>query len=120
MSATKFTPGPLEVYTISEEIAVEQIREYLKLGKGDVWGVFAPKHEFASENHTVATATTGNGPGSEANARLYAAAPSLYVALDTLLKSAVHEAMQGDGVSEEMWPHVIAARAALAKARGES
>lgn len=56
-----------------------------------------------------------------ANAHLIASAPDLYAALETTLNRYVELAASGDcgHWDPETEPHVIAARAALAKARGE-
>lgn len=58
----------------------------------------------------------------EANAHLIAAAPDLYEALQTMLKRYVDLAGSGDcgNWNPEEEAQVIAARAALAKARGET
>lgn len=57
---------------------------------------------------------------TEADAHLISASKDLYAALEKVLEAYLYEARQGDGVMEEFAPRVDAARAALAKARGES
>jgi hypothetical protein len=61
-------------------------------------------------------------PEKEANAYLIAAAPDLYAALEVLLEDSVQLANSGDcgNWDPETQAPIIAARAALAKARGEA
>jgi hypothetical protein len=77
------TPGPLELGIVDHEREPgEWFRENLSYGTdSDVWVVWCPKHpltvgEAPKPEHAVLTAITGNGPQSEANAELYANAPS--------------------------------------------
>ena len=91
-----FTPGPWT--------AVKRIHPY----DMDLWDVSGPSGEMLAGGTIY-----HEGP---ANAHLIAAAPELYGALELLIKwGAVSEE------SEPYWPEIErAARAALAKARGES
>lgn len=74
---TSHTPGPLELAIMDpNKDPVEFTRDSLSHGSGPVWMVWAPQHPktrgtYPAPEHAVITATTGNGPASEANARLY-------------------------------------------------
>ncbi len=70
---------------------------------GPDWDQSAPRRDWPWRVASV----THSSPQSEANARLIAAAPDLYEALENILESTYDENTK------------IVARAALAKARGE-
>jgi hypothetical protein len=127
MSEAKFTKGPLRIGVI-EENADKWISENLSYGSGDVWLVFAPDHPLhvtgadpQRPEHVVTTAITGNGPTSEANAYLYAAAPQLYAACEEALGSIEFMMREWDsGIDFTDDDGTVAKlRAALAAARGE-
>lgn len=122
MGKHEHTPGPLRLgIWPADWDHVEAFRENLKYGSGAVWMVIAPEHPHSigglddNPTHAVTTAITGNGPASEANAKLYAAAPELLKALGELLL--IYET----GYPESDYAAEVAnrARAATAKARGE-
>ena len=79
----KHTPGPLEVAIWDpENDPVEQFRKQMSLGGSTIWCVWAPEHPLTigkhpRPEHAAVTCITGNGPASEKNALLYAAAPEL-------------------------------------------
>ncbi len=98
MSDTKFTPGPWR-YTKAAPSGDRGIH-------AEGTGIFA--EAYADIRH----AGENNAAEAEANARLIAAAPDLYAALDLVL------AVDPDGAG--IWDAQNAARAALAKARGEA
>ena len=61
----------------AEQDPVEQFREYLSFGSGDVSAVWLPEHprtagEHPRPDHAVLACVTGNGPASEANAKFFA------------------------------------------------
>ncbi len=70
-----------------EQDPAEHFAGCLSHGSGPVWGVLLPEHDESvggwedRPEHGVIACWTGNGPRSEANARLYAAAPLLARAL---------------------------------------
>lgn len=86
MSESKHTPGPWEVAVYDDSLPpVERMREMLTYGSGPVHGVWCPEHPLTrgthpKPEHAVMACVTGNGPASEANARLIAAAPDLAAA----------------------------------------
>jgi hypothetical protein len=97
---------------------VEFTRDSLSHGSGPVWMVWAPQHPktrgvHPNPEHAVITATTGNGPASEANARLYASAPDLLAALAGII-----EIGKRDLTNPKYDAYFEEARAALKKARG--
>lgn len=92
------------------------------------WG---PWFEFADQGDTIAIMPAGRQGDvclfakpypSRANARLIAAAPDLLAALSTFLTEYVRLVESGDAGfwDAEKEPKVIAARAAIAKAKGQS
>ena len=92
MNEKRFTPGPWEYHS-------------------GVGPTFVIEAATAGQFARVSRWTQGNRAEAEANARLIAAAPDLYEALQAFIDA-------GDGHDDftDEWP---AARAALAKARGE-
>lgn len=114
------TPGPwaVAVWDTAKD-PVEQFREHLSHGSGPIWGVWCPEHPLTkghhpNPEHAVMACLTGNGPTSEANARLIAAAPELLAALKESIEFSPYR-----GESEET-PFLRRARAAIAKAEGKS
>lgn len=105
MAETKWTPGPLAAIAVTLGS-----RQEGKFGPGSA-------HSAVVDRDGNATALTGaaSDARSQANATLYAAAPGLYAALRTLIERVEYyaPAMARDGDLDD-------ARAALAKARGES
>lgn len=134
------TPGPLELAVMDpNKDPVEFTRDSLSHGSGPVWMVWAPQHPktrgvHPNPEHAVITATTGNGPASEANARLYAAAPDLLAALKDLEEACAYIRLvpcdgrsHGPDATEEceecstataLSKRAEAARAIIAKAEG--
>lgn len=114
------TPGPWEVAVWdSAKDPVEQFREHVSHGSGPVWGVWCPEHpltkgEHPTPEHAVMAALTGNGPTSESNAYLVAAAPDLFAAVEGLLEN-----HSGRGAPDRRIAAREAARVALAKAGGK-
>ena len=108
MADTKFTPGPWATYVNTTRNVV--IRKMFADGQ---------------ESHEIARVVSGFD-----DARVIAAAPALYEALDQLLtdmliaqgnmRDAAKHDPRWEGCAEEIQPRVDAALAALAKARGES
>ena len=100
MSEPKWTPGPWAVETRDKETWVVAY-----CGDDDPWFVCNPELYI--------------GPGktdrAPANAHLIAAAPDLYEAMDGL-----HSWFGEEGDGRDISALLIAARAALAKARGEA
>jgi|LakMenEpi03Aug12_release.lakeMendotaPanAssembly.Ray.scaffolds.fasta_scaffold1729890_2 DNA primase large subunit len=109
MSETKFTPGPWSNLKPSETDASEFV---------DLQFIGVVDRDFAR----LAAVHFGSGPASlecTANAKLIAAAPDLYAALKDLDEAFCSE----NRTKEDRFRSrqaLIAARAALAKARGES
>lgn len=108
-----FTPGPWEVYPQPIKGAGDAVLELVEQVQatspiGDTL--------YLINADGKCPAVTGCGPTSEANARLIAAAPELYAALNAALT--IMEVQWG----KEAKPGscIYMARAALAKARGES
>ena len=70
--------GPAAVGVIDPSIdPVENFREHISFGSGDIWAVWLPEHpltagEHPRPDHAVLVCITGNGPTSEANARFIA------------------------------------------------
>lgn len=93
MTKTNWTPGPWHVN------GTKSIR--------------GPRGEYIAKAHWLNGST---------DAHLIAAAPDLYAALEATLTQWVDLAISGDAGlwDPEAEDHVIAARAALAKARGEA
>lgn len=128
MAEPKHTPGPLRLGVWpadwGQEKQVEMFRQSLAFSEGAVWMVIAPEHPQSiggwedNPTHAVTTAITGNGPASEANARLYAAAPDLLAmaieALDSLEVS-----VEGDIDYVDKRRVRARLRAAIKRARGE-
>jgi len=111
-----WTPGPLKL-AVWDEMAkdpVEMFRNHISHGSGLIWSVWAPNHPktvgcHPRPVHAVTTCITGNGPTSEANATLYAAAPALAEALAALVDAADHSEV----TYQPMRDAVEGARAAL-------
>jgi len=112
MSETKFTRGPCTVG--ANEMTVSEMKERLaetfdaSVENGDatdkLWSVFV-----GSEDSPLMCCYTGNGPTSEANAYLFAAASDLYASL---------EAMAGKMGKQDIYPELVAeAYVVLDKAR---
>lgn len=127
------TPGPWEIAVLRADLdPVEQFREMLAHGTGPIWAVWCPEHPLSRgqhprPEHAVLSATVGNGPASEANAHLIAAAPELFAALieqveefDKRLREYV--SVGNDAIAMIAEQHhgkrMDRARAAIAKARG--
>jgi hypothetical protein len=104
MSGLKATPGPWKVFRASNG-------KLLGIGDAEAVGV---TDAFGGLWRT--------GKEMEANADLIAASPDLYAALETFVTDYVDLVESGDAGfwDAETEPKVIAARAALAKARGET
>lgn len=98
---TRWTPGPWIAYPNQDEnlfyIAQQDGAPYTP-GYSDVCGLSC--HTWDGERFTV----------QQANAHLIAAAPELFEALEEML---------AECEDDEFAPHVMEAKAALAKARGE-
>jgi len=106
---TKHTPGPWSTHLVDDTVVIIPRRplpqKFSTLGHSEV----ADDEDFA-------------------NARLIAAAPDLYHALDDLftdmiiaqgnMRDAAKRDKRWEGCAEEIQPRIDAARAALAKARG--
>jgi len=76
---SEHTPGPLRVARAPHPESGLTKAEYLaglERGGPQLFVVIAPDPEGKPEDYLV-TAVTGDGPASEANARLYAAAPEM-------------------------------------------
>lgn len=99
MSAPQFTPGPW----LADPVVPNAKRAFYIVGNLD------------GNNATVDIGTVGPtlSPRAEANARLIAAAPELYEALDALVGFARNNATVGQAYVDD-------AEAALAKARGDA
>lgn len=115
MPEPKFTPGPWKIpdQTWRTRLTVEALGE----------GVACPGSGGAmSYTHTICTLDWNGTPEWDANARLIAAAPSLYAALDEL-REAVADALCNEGIpgfDPYRLPRAqIAASNAILKARGE-
>jgi hypothetical protein len=110
MSAPAFTPGPWELKPW--QVGTRQWHRA-------IWAAMAPGYDARG----VLAHTMGQRPLSvnAANARLIAAAPELYDALDLFVAEYVELVESGDAGfwDAEKEAKVIKARAALAKARGE-
>lgn len=110
MADTKFTPGPWAV-------RYDYVVQAPSFDDGRLVPVAQPY------------GVNSDGTDLFANARLIAAAPELYEALDQLLtdmliaqgnmRDAAKHDPRWEGCAEAIQPRVDAARAALAKARGE-
>ncbi|WP_338615770.1 hypothetical protein [Achromobacter sp. E1] len=106
---TKHTPGPWAPHLVDETIVVIPRRPL-------------PQHISTLGHSEVAD------DEDYANARLIAAAPELYEALDALftdmliaqgnMRDAAKRDHRWEGCADEIQPRIDAARAALAKARG--
>ena len=111
---TKFTPGPWRLKTdgnMGNTIEAQTNRRSHEFDKG--WRSVATFQSACESDFYADQEENGR-----ANGELIAAAPELYEALDKLL----HEILEAGfaSASDYGWPKVIpAARAALAKARGE-
>jgi hypothetical protein len=106
---------------------VEMFRNHISHGSGLIWSVWAPNHPktvgcHPRPVHAVTTCITGNGPTSEANARLYAAAPAFAEALADLVKiieaAGLRQLSSGVELGRTSWyvkasDRMISARAAL-------
>jgi hypothetical protein len=121
-----WTPGPLDL-AVWDEMAkdpVEMFRNHISHGSGLIWSVWAPNHPktvgcHPRPVHAVTTCITGNGPTSEANARLYAAAPALAEALAKFVLGYDHALRRGArGNTAPVDPPVIADARALLDACG--
>jgi|GEM_PF-5600584 len=78
------SPGPLRLAQMDSALdPTELFRGYLERGSGPVWGVLVPEHPDTIDGwadrpqHGAVSCWTGNGPTSEANARLYLRAPDI-------------------------------------------
>lgn len=116
-----FTPGPWKAVECGFPGAPESefppgiagmqayMTENLSKGGERMFIVCAADQDPRQEH--IIVGTTGNGPTSEANADLFAAAPDLFAALEAIVyyhDEGMHEVAQG---------HLMNARAAIAKAR---
>jgi hypothetical protein len=115
-----FTPGPwVPTYFTrpdgTEIETVEQVAETTAHSARQGDGTTLHGVTLTGDDDGVVVCYTGNGPTSEANARLIAAAPDLYDALDNLVAN-VTEAFPA---LADLGP-ITKAHAALAKARGEA
>lgn len=119
MSDNKHTPGPWEYAPSTDAHG-----PYVSGPYGDV----ADCYTMTNPNH-AAVVNGGDsqphhfcGEEADANARLIASAPELLEALEAMINNYVALANSGDcgNWDPEEEPQIIAARAAIAKARGES
>lgn len=111
MSETaKFTPGPWYYRPYNEDSGY---------GNSADW---AGQQIMGGEEDFVLATLNHDGPNDEANARLIAAAPDMYEALQTFVSQYVDLVESGDAGfwDAEKEPKVIAARAALQKAEGHT
>jgi hypothetical protein len=102
MSETRWTPGPWNIIEGDSVVFIESAkRKIAATNHAPYW------HHFSEIDL--------------ANAHLIAAAPDLYAALDAITARYVSIAVSGDcGFwNPENEPEVVAARAALSRARGE-
>ncbi len=110
----KFTPGPWQAFILDKPL--EAIPNYVakciaNSGGNDFYIV-----EGRDEDGVFDVAHVGNGPRGLEHARLIAAAPDMYRALEDLLLSYIGNYMDTPDASD--FPEIAAARAALAKANG--
>lgn len=111
MSETRFTPGPWEC----KQVPTSSGRAF-RIGKDAML-------EPGPRGCCIIYDDYGHGTNERsANAALIAAAPDLYAALDELLDSFVEDLMEVGYSEADLvdYETVVKARAAIAKARGES
>lgn len=104
MSETRWTPGPWDIHEDDGQ-PIAGIRER----EG---GRFVALTQFDAEDCRTVEAANARRAECAANARLISAAPDLYAVLADLVDALERFGRLGS-------PRVVAARAALAKARGE-
>jgi len=118
-----WTPGPWEYVTAQKGYPYEPTKEDLLRyvsdcwddSEGTGWGI------TRSDANGVVICIFGNGPTTEPNAHLIAAAPELFEALERiLLFSESHElsGQYGQAVLDELFEIETQARAAIEKAEG--
>lgn len=133
MSETKFKVGDrVRVISLNEKandgsfFKAGDIGTIISLDGSDYYVRFDKPHHYSNGFWRVTfdqlELLDSSKPSSEPNAHLIAAAPDMYEALENLLKGYLQGAASGDwGFWDyENEPMVLAAKSALAKARGEA
>ena len=113
MSETKWTPGPWHVADDHHVRAVLDVRD------SDGWDVAKLYSARGDVDTRDSSGVWRDDPVRIANARLIAAAPELYEAL-VRLEAELVEDKYGENYEPSPFENLAIARAALAKARGES
>lgn len=123
---TKFTPGPWYTGEPFETFPGAGLRFHISQAEG---APYTPHYSDVAQ-FVAETISSEKLAIQQANARLIAAAPELYQALDNLftdmiiaqgnMRDAAKRDHRWEGCAEEIQPRIDAARAALAKARGET
>ena len=112
------TAGPWSVYTEVVGTRFAAMQELCRLVHGTT--EFSGKLPMVVVPSGLCAAVTGCGPDGEANARLIAAAPDLLAALQDI-DTAIRGLPEGlEGYLQSLDEPVAAARAAVAKATGDS
>ncbi|MFN7611738.1 MAG: hypothetical protein ACK5QX_12520 [bacterium] len=116
MTEAKHTPGPWEWAEDHPQNAVAYVYARNGFALDEIATLYGGSEDVAKGSDGV----WGDHPIRRANARLIAAAPDLLTALQDLLDHYLELANSGDcgAWDPEPEPQVIAARAAIAKARG--
>lgn len=136
MSETKWTKGPWKAFNMihaetGERMTPDEVGEYVANAmrqRPECDDFLFISAEKADGEYDVCH--VGNGADGPFNAALISAAPDLYAALDEATKDLVAAQVNArraakrdaawEGVAELIQPSIDRARAALAKARGES